>query len=157
MENNILKHRIAVVNNIAKSFGYESSSDSLEKSEENEIEKAKHQDGDIHPNGKWVWTKYLGKNGYTYDWREIKDKTIKIESVNYSPERASKPNSSEGWNTKVLYKYAGKTFIGHIWIDFFNEEVYGTKQPKEGKIIPGLIKEVIKFEIDKGEFNKRKK
>lgn len=128
--------------------------------EEDLFEKAKkvrRNEGDIHPNGKWVWTKYLGKNGYTYDWREIKDKTIKIESVNYSPERASKPDSSEGWNTKVLYKYAGKTFIGHVWIDFFNEEVYDAKQPKEGKIVPGLIKEVKKFQIDKGYFNKRKK
>ena len=67
MENDILKHRMAVVNNIAKSFGYESSSDLLEKSEENEIEKAKHQDGDMHPNGKWVWRQ--SANGGKGDWR----------------------------------------------------------------------------------------
>lgn len=67
MENDILKHRMAVVNNIAKNFGYESSSDLLEKSEENEIEKAKHQDGDMHPNGKWVWRQ--SANGGKGDWR----------------------------------------------------------------------------------------
>lgn len=49
MENNILKHRMAVMNNIAKSFGYEKSEDLLEKAEDNDIEKAKHQDGDMHP------------------------------------------------------------------------------------------------------------
>jgi hypothetical protein len=38
----------------------------ITKAEENEIEKAKHQVGDIHPNGKWVWTEYQpGK----FDWR----------------------------------------------------------------------------------------
>ena len=33
MENDILKHRMSVMNNIAKSFGYEKSEDLLEKAE----------------------------------------------------------------------------------------------------------------------------
>lgn len=71
----ILKHQNMVRNNIMKSFETETSEDSLEKSFEDEVnpfemeaykseltkaeldefEKAKHQDGDMHPNGKWVW------------------------------------------------------------------------------------------------------
>lgn len=70
MENNILKYRMAVMNNIAKSFGYEKSEDLLEKSEDNDIEKAKHQDGDMHPNGKWVWR--ASANGGKGDWRVAK-------------------------------------------------------------------------------------
>lgn len=70
MENDILKHRMAVMNNIAKSFGYEKSEDLLEKADDNDIEKAKHQDGDMHPNGKWVWR--ASANGGKGDWRVAK-------------------------------------------------------------------------------------
>lgn len=42
--------------------------DDVKKSEETDIEKA-HQVGDIHKNGKWVWTEY--KEG-KFDWRTIK-------------------------------------------------------------------------------------
>ena len=59
MENDILKHRKAVQENILKSFGVEVSEDMLEKA---------HNPGDIHPNGKWVWT----KTPSGYDWRTIK-------------------------------------------------------------------------------------
>ena len=83
----ILKHQNMVSNNIMKSFGVENSEDSLEKGFEDEInsfemeaykseltkseldefEKAKHQDGDMHPNGKWVWRQ--SANGGKGDWR----------------------------------------------------------------------------------------
>lgn len=62
----ILRHRKAVKDNILKSFGVETSEDSLEKSEGVNIEKA-HQDGDMHPNGKWVWRS--SANGGKGDWR----------------------------------------------------------------------------------------
>lgn len=35
-----------------------------------EFEKAKHQDGDMHPNGKWVWRQ--SANGGKGDWRVAK-------------------------------------------------------------------------------------
>lgn len=35
-----------------------------------DIEKAKHQDGDMHPNGKWVWR--ASANGGKGDWRVVK-------------------------------------------------------------------------------------
>jgi hypothetical protein len=86
----ILKHQNMVRNNIMKSFGVENSEDSLEKGFEDEInpfemeaykseltkaeldefEKAKHQDGDMHPNGKWVWRQ--SANGGKGDWRVAK-------------------------------------------------------------------------------------
>lgn len=86
----ILKHQNMVRNNIMKSFGVEISEDSLEKSFEDEVnpfemeaykseltkaeldefEKAKHQDGDMHPNGKWVWRQ--SANGGKGDWRVAK-------------------------------------------------------------------------------------
>ena len=56
-------HRLAVQENIKKAFevGFTGNED---------LEKA-HQVGDIHPNGKWVWTQLpSGK----YDWRVIKNK-----------------------------------------------------------------------------------
>lgn len=90
MENDILKHRKAVQENILKSFGAEVSEDSLEKAFEDEVnlfemeaykseltkaeldefEKAKHQDGDMHPNGKWVWRQ--SASGGKGDWRVAK-------------------------------------------------------------------------------------
>lgn len=67
MFEDIQKHRQAVQENIEKAFqiGYTESED---------FEKA-HQVGDIHPNGKWVWTQLpSGK----FDWRVIKKKQEKL-------------------------------------------------------------------------------
>lgn len=61
MFEDIQKHRQAVRENIEKSFqiGY---------TENEDFEKA-HKVGDVHPNGKWVWTQLpSGK----FDWRVIK-------------------------------------------------------------------------------------
>ena len=78
------KRRQTVAYNIAKSFendiekaigaGYDP-----EGGDGDEVEKA-HQVGDLHPNGKWVWTEYApGK----FDWRGIKknatEKKQKVE------------------------------------------------------------------------------
>lgn len=65
--NEILEHRKRVQENILKSFGVEISSNDIEKSEIDDIEKA-HNPGDIHPNGKWEWR----KTPTGYDWRVIK-------------------------------------------------------------------------------------
>ena len=93
MENNILKHRMAVMNNIAKSFGYEKSEDLLEKAEDNDIEKAKHQDGDMHPNGKWVWR--ASANGGKGDWRVAK----KTDTTSSSSKETSNKFSDKKSNT----------------------------------------------------------
>ena len=62
MENDILKHRKAVQENILKSFGVEVSEDMLEKA---------HNHGDVHSNGKWYWES--SANGGKGDWRTIKE------------------------------------------------------------------------------------
>ena len=56
----INQHRAAVAENIQKAceIGFT----------ENELEKA-HKVGDVHPNGKWVWTQLPSGR---YDWRVIK-------------------------------------------------------------------------------------
>ena len=122
----ILKHQNMVRNNIMKSFGVENSEDSLEKGFENEInpfemeaykseltkaeldefEKAKHQDGDMHPNGKWVWRQ--SANGGKGDWRVAKpsrgggskttssaDKTISSEGSK-TPQKSSTTKKTSG-------------------------------------------------------------
>lgn len=76
MFEDIQKHRQAVAENIEKSLqiGYTESED---------LEKA-HNVGDVHPNGKWVWTQLpSGK----YDWRVIK-KTQNPVSGNVSTQQA---------------------------------------------------------------------
>ena len=58
---------------------------------------------------------------------------IIIEKVNYfghSPER--------NFNAKVLYRKAGKLYLAHVDIDFFNKKVYIPKQAKECKVLKGF-------------------
>ena len=72
-------HRAAVTENIQKGFeiGFT----------ENSISKA-HKVGDIHPNGKWVWT--LLPSG-RYDWRVIKKQAQTVETPKQEdPKQTSK-------------------------------------------------------------------
>lgn len=60
-------HRLAVQENIAKAFDLGFDVDNNIEG----IEKAKHNVGDIHPNGRWVWTEWApGK----FDWKSLKGK-----------------------------------------------------------------------------------
>lgn len=60
-------HRQAVQENIEKAFDLGFDADNNIEG----IEKAKHQVGDIHPNGRWVWTEWApGK----FDWKSLKGK-----------------------------------------------------------------------------------
>ena len=110
MENNILKHRMAVMNNIAKSFGYEKSEDLLEKAEDNDIEKAKHQDGDMHPNGKWVWR--ASANGGKGDWRVAKKGSSSTSGGSGSAGNTGPSNASSSYFSKLsnslIEKYSKK-------------------------------------------------
>ena len=81
MFEDIQKHRQAVRENIEKSLqiGYTESED---------FEKA-HKVGDVHPNGKWVWTQLpSGK----FDWRVIK---VKPQANKRLLEENEKKDSSE--------------------------------------------------------------
>lgn len=132
MCSDILKHQNMVRNNIMKSFGAETSEDSLEKSFEDEVnpfemeaykseltkaeldefEKAKHQDGDMHPNGRWVWRQ--SANGGKGDWRVANPK----RGGGSRAASAVKTTSSEGdksanktYETKTTSKKDSKSKI----------------------------------------------
>ena len=77
---------------------------SMEKAEENDIEKAKHQDGDMHPNGRWVWRQ--SANGGKGDWR-----VAKKGEGNKTP---SGKSSSEQTNKKSLSDFASETSTGAL-------------------------------------------
>ena len=94
MENLILQKRKMVQDRIEKSFNSglrisELQAVDINKSFDTDIEKA-HNVGDIHPNGKWVWTEIRpGK----FDWR------VKKNSDNGSGGSTSTVNSGSGSGT----------------------------------------------------------
>lgn len=116
----ILKHQNMVRNNIMKSFGSEISEDSLEKSFEDEVnpfeieaykseltkaeldefEKAKQQDGDMHPNGKWVWRQ--SANGGKGDWRVAKSGGSKAKTGGAAAATKTTAGTSEIYRIKFL-------------------------------------------------------
>ena len=86
MFEDIQKHRQAVRENIEKSL-------QIGFTESEDFEKA-HQVGDIHPNGKWVWTQLpSGK----FDWRVIKKQS---QSTVPSQQNVNKQQKTEDGLTK---------------------------------------------------------
>lgn len=88
----IKKHRQSLMDNILKSFegseplGGGNSLGLINKSEEEGLEKA-HQQGDIHPNGKWYWeSSAAGGKG---DWRVIGGRRHK-QSSSVAPKKEDK-------------------------------------------------------------------
>lgn len=122
----ILKHQNMVRNNIMKSFGAETSEDSLEKSFEDEVnpfemeaykseltkaeldefEKAKHQDGDMHPNGKWVWRQ--SANGGKGDWRVAKPGGSKATTVGAFASKTTSSSYFSKLSNSLIEKYSNK-------------------------------------------------
>lgn len=83
-------HRLAVQENIKKAFevGFTGNED---------LEKA-HQVGDIHPNGKWVWTEYKpGK----FDWRPPK-KRSDADNTPKGSDASAKKEEDESGKKKLL-------------------------------------------------------
>lgn len=101
-----------------------------------EFEKAKHQDGDIHPNGKWVWR--ASANGGKGDWRVAKPSRVGGSSKTTS---SASNKKTEGATKKVpsSIKIEQKTF-----------------RIKDGKIIASMydtqsrISKVTKFAKENG-------
>jgi len=60
-------------------------------------------------------------------------KEITIETVNYFGH-----SSERNFNAKVLYRKAGKLYLAHVDIDFFNKRVHIPKQAKECKVLKGF-------------------
>ena len=93
MFEDIQKHRQAVRENIEKSFqiGY---------TENEDFEKA-HQVGDIHPNGKWVWTQLpSGK----FDWRVIKKQSSAPSAPSVTSSTQQNVNKKKDFEFSEEYK-----------------------------------------------------
>ena len=91
--NPIIEHRKFVASQIEKSFG-----------EEIDFEKA-HNVGDVHPNGKWVWTEYApGK----FDWRnkkkEIDKQAEDFEEYGRAMSESIKEEQQKSDKLKAQYK-----------------------------------------------------
>ena len=79
----VLKKRLEIRDNIAKSLGIEDGYD--------EIEKARNV-GDIHPNGKLVWKEYKpGK----FDWRTAKKEDKQKEPKQKEPKRKATASKTQ--------------------------------------------------------------
>ena len=62
------------------------------------IEKGKWNVGDVHPNGKWVWTEYSpGK----FDWRGIKKNNVQSQTTSATKTVPSKPTADQINTLKV--------------------------------------------------------
>lgn len=66
---------------------------------------------------------------------------IKIDKLNYFPEL----QENQDYNSKVLYYRNDKLYFAHVYVCFFNKEIFLSKQPKECKVYKGLIYELNKY------------
>lgn len=94
----ILKHRKEVQGNILKSFGVFHQEDDISKAEFDEFDKAKHVDGDTHPNGKWVWRQ--SANGGKGDWRVATKKAPDIKTTAVGASDTSKTTTTSADDDK---------------------------------------------------------
>ena len=143
----------------------------IEKSFDNEIEKAKHQVGEVHPNGKWIWTEYApGK----FDWKSKKGKYYKNGGSNAAvPSKTPEDNgyaerfkknfkdaSDDVLNKVISGKIQGTDADKRLAKEILNErKSYAEGEKYAAKIIDLLttsnskytdIKKVVAFKTDKG-------
>lgn len=84
--NDIRKRRALINRQISKGFNNNFDQENISKAYDDEFNKA-HKVGDIHPNGKWVWTEIKpGK----FDWRVIKKSKGSTSGSKVSPTVAAK-------------------------------------------------------------------
>ena len=153
MKNPILEKRKLVQDRIEKSFD-----SGINVPEEVEIEKA-HQDGEIHPNGKWVWVSSAA--GGKGDWRTRGGRTHNAHSENEKKFKQNFKNAKDGILQKII---DGKIQAGaheKKWAqDILDERKKGSAGEKAAKKIIDLIKissskysdisKVVAFKTDKG-------
>ena len=100
----VLKKRLEIRDNIAKSLGVEGECNNLEKA---------HEVGDIHPNGKLVWTEYQpGK----FDWR--KNKGVGKKTTAPAAKDPGKKSSNKNRGSKTAGSVPSELKTGDILIDF---------------------------------------
>ena len=153
MENPILAKRKLVQDRIEKSFN-----NGINVPEEVEIEKA-HQDGEIHPNGKWVWVSSAA--GGKGDWRTRGGRTHNAHSENEKKFKQNFKNAKDGILQKII---DGKIQAGaheKKWAqDILDERKKGSAGDKAAAKIIDLMKisnnkysdisKVVAFKTDKG-------
>ena len=153
MENPILEKRKLVQDRIEKSFD-----NGINVPEEVEMEKA-HQDGEIHPNGKWVWVS--SANGGKGDWRTRGGRTHNAHTENEKKFKQNFKNAQDGILQKII---DGKIQAGaheKKWAqDILDERKKGSAGDKAAAKIIDLIKisnskysdinKVVAFKTDKG-------
>lgn len=121
-------HRAAVTENIQKGFeiGFTPEEDSISKA---------HKEGDIHPNGKWVWTRLpSGK----YDWRVIK-KTASSAAPAASVKKEEEPKQKARFTRQELRDDYGKV----EWADNADKKTiaakYGVNSLKKADIQRAIL------------------
>lgn len=102
----------------------------IEKSFDNEIEKAKHQVGEVHPNGKWIWTEYApGK----FDWKSKKGKYYKNGGSNAAVPSKTPEDSGYAERFKKNFKDASDDVLNKV----ISGKIQGTDRDKR------LAKEIL--------------
>ena len=92
------------------------------KAKETDIEKA-HKDGDMHPNGKWVWVS--SANGGKGDWRTAGGRTHKAHSA-ASGGTAQKP-SGKTWDKGDSFNKKGSD-ENKLWNAWYKFQTSGDPQ-----------------------------
>lgn len=70
---------------------------------------------------------------------------VTIEKVNYFGESTG----SNDYNAKALYRKNGKLYLVHVYVDFFNNHVFVSRnQPKECKVLSGVEYALNEFAVN---------
>ena len=99
------------------------------------FEKAKHQDGDMHPNGKWVWV--ASAAGGKGDWRTLNGRVHKKSQAGAA---AGSGNTATTASTKT--KPAAKTQATVSQTTNSSESKKNKLTPKQQKIVDGFMDKV---------------
>ena len=113
------------------------------------FEKAKHQDGDMHPNGKWVWVS--SANGGKGDWRTKGGRTHTKHSANIGNAGTGSTTTAQKKSTTQVVGTTKKITSDKEFLDIFrdasddvlNKIVSGKIQAsdKEKKLVQQIIDE----------------
>lgn len=104
-----LRNRMAM--GIAKGFETD-----IQKAEDSDLEKA-HQDGDMHPNGKWVWVS--SANGGKGDWRTAGGRAHQKHAAAHGGS-ATKPSGVKTWDKGDSFNQKGsdENKLWNYWYKF---------------------------------------
>lgn len=91
--------------------------------EEELFEKAKHQDGDMHPNGKWVWVS--SANGGKGDWRTKGGRThTKHSAANAETTTPATPGMKDyaKFSESLIKHYSQKKYFDNVSLSDIEED-----------------------------------